>query len=132
MLPVGNATDNSNKLPSYPGFKFFLHHSPLQGVPEEYHSFENDPTAHPRDAYDGVTVAAEYRPKSNTTMNPRFYLQYRTGYDPVARYNTVRGEFGFYLVELPIAIYAQDGYMSSLARYYKKTRAFGIELRIAE
>jgi hypothetical protein len=64
--------------------------------------------------------------------DPRFFVQYKTGYDPVARYNTIRGEFGFQVYELPIAFYAQDGYMNSLARYYKKAHSFGIELRFAE
>jgi hypothetical protein len=77
-------------------------------------------------------LAAEYRPNIGWVANPRFYLQYKTGYDPVARYNTVRGEIGFSLFELPVAIYAQDGYMNSLARYYKKARSFGVELRISE
>lgn len=130
--------DGTNKLSVYPGAKFFLRHGFLQGVPEEYHTFEGDPTAKPRHAYDGVMVAAEYRPlvadrnNSKWFSNPRLYIQYKTGYEPVARYNTIRGEFGFVLKELPIAIYVQDGYMDSLARYYKKARSFGVELRIAE
>lgn len=116
----------------YPGVKFFLRHGFLQQVPEEYHRFENDPAARPRHAYDGLIVDAEYRPNINLVANPRLYLQYKTGYEPIARFNTIRGEFGFYLFELPIAVYAQDGYVNSLARYYKKARSFGVELRIAE
>jgi hypothetical protein len=122
----------TDRLSVYPDFKFFLRHGFLQQVPEEYHSFENDPTARPRHAYEGLSIAAEYRPDISLIANPRFYLQYRTGYAPVARFNAVRGEIGFYLFELPLAIYLQDGYMNSLARYYKKARSYGIELRIAE
>ena len=33
---------------------------------------------------------------------------------------------------LPLNFWAQDGYMNSLARYYKKTGSVGIELRFAE
>jgi hypothetical protein len=64
--------------------------------------------------------------------NPSFSVQYKTGYQPVARYNTVRAEFGVQLIELPIAIWVRDGYNSSLARNYKKDHAVGVELRFAE
>jgi hypothetical protein len=50
-------------------------------------------------------------------------------YSPVARFNTVRGKLGSYLFELPLAVSVQDGYMNSLARYHKRRRSFGIELR---
>lgn len=132
----------SGVLNLYPDFKFFLRHGLLQGVPEEYHVWEQDTALHPRHAFDGVSAAFEYRPFANR-IDPgqkrapwesglRFGLKYTTGYDPVARYNTVRGELGFYVLGLPMTAWVQDGYMNSLARYYKKASSGGIELRFAQ
>jgi hypothetical protein len=132
----------SGVLSVYPDFKFFLRHGFLQGVPEEYHSWEHDSALHPRHAFDGLSAAFEYRPFAHLIRQDqkrapwqsglRFELKYTTGYDPVARYNTVRGEVGFYVFGLPLTVWAQDGYMNSLARYYKKTKSGGIELRFAQ
>jgi hypothetical protein len=126
----------------YPDLKFFLRHGLFQGVPEEYHSWEADPALHPRHAFDGLSAAVEYRPfagragqdsgRAVPKSSLRLELKYTTGYDPVARYNTVRGEIGINVLGLPIAVWAKDGYMNGLARYYKKTRSLGVELRFAE
>ena len=62
----------------------------------------------------------------------RMELKYTTGYEPIARYNTVLGELGVNVFGLPVTIWAKDGYMNGLARYYKKTRSLGLELRFAE
>jgi hypothetical protein len=59
-------------------------------------------------------------------------VKYETGYDPAFKYSTFRVEIGATLIELPIALWFQDGYNNSLARYYEKSSAVGIELRIAE
>ena len=32
-------------------------------------------------------------------------------------------------MSLPLAVWAQHGYMSSLANYYKKVDSFGLEIR---
>jgi hypothetical protein len=132
----------SGVLSVYPDLKFFLRHGFLQGVPEEYHSWEHDSALHPRHAFDGVSAALEYRPfagridpgqkRAPWESGLRLAVKYTTGYDPVARYNTVRGELGFYVLGLPLAVWVQDGYMNSLARYYKKTTSGGIELRFAQ
>ena len=116
---------------------YFLRHGLLQGVPEEYHAWEQDSTLRPRHAFDGVGLALEYRPFAESTRTPfvrsmRFEIKYLAGYDPIARYNTVRGEFGLAPWGLPLAVWVQDGYMNSLARYYKKTSSAGIELRFVQ
>jgi outer membrane phospholipase A len=124
----------------YPDVKFFLRHGLFQGVPEEYHSWEQDSNLHPRHAFDGLDATLEYWPLAAASCSEglfckaglRFAVKYTTGYDPVARYNTVRGEFGFLLIGLPVNIWVQDGYMNSLARYYLKARSIGIELRFAQ
>ena len=125
----------------YPDLKFFLRHGLFEGAPEEYYSWEQDSALRPRHAFDGVSAALEYRPFALTREDDsglvrksslRMELKYTTGYDPLARYNTVRGEVGIEVRSLPITLWAQDGYMNSLARYYKKTRSVGLELRFAE
>jgi outer membrane phospholipase A len=125
----------------YPDVKFFLRHGLLQGVPEEYNSWERDSALRPRHAFDGLAATFEYRPFAKrvrsrdavTTWDSlRLSLKYLTGYEPVARYNTIRAEFGISVLGLPVSVWAQDGYMNSLARYYTKTSAVGVELRFAE
>jgi hypothetical protein len=126
----------------YPDLKFFLRHGLFQGVPEEYHGWEQDTALRPRHAFDGLSAAVEYRPFAGLSgqdsraavpkSSLRMELKYTTGYDPVARYDTIRGELGINVFGLPITTWAQDGYMNGLARYYKKTRALGVELRFAE
>jgi hypothetical protein len=124
----------------YPDVKFFLRHGLLQKAPEEYHSWEQDADLRPRHAFDGLEATLEYWPLANTPCTEGYFckagtrlaLQYTTGYDPIARYNTVRVEFGVLLIGLPLNIWVQDGYMNSLARYYLKTRSIGLELRFAE
>ena len=110
-------------------------------APEEYYSWEQDTALRPRHAFDGISAAMEYRPFALSREDDsglvrrsslRMELKYTTGYDPIARYNTVRGELGIEVKSLPITLWAQDGYMNSLARYYKKTRSVGLELRFAE
>ena len=128
-------------LTAYPDLKFFLRHGLFEGVPEEYHSWEQDTTLRPRHAFDGISTAVEYRPfalrhDSDSGLvrksSLRMEVKYMTGYDPVARYNTIRGELGIDVQSLPITLWVQDGYMNSLARYYKRTRSVGVELRFAE
>jgi hypothetical protein len=126
----------------YPDFKFFLRHGFLQGVPEEYHSWEHDTALRPRHAFDGLSATIEYQPFAKLVSEGaqtapwasgiRLALKYTTGYAPVARYNTVRGELGFLFLDLPWVVWAQDGYMNSLARYYRKTSSVGVELRFAD
>jgi hypothetical protein len=52
----------SNRISVYPDFKLFLRHGLVEGVPEEYHTWEADRDGRPRHAFDGITVGAEYRP----------------------------------------------------------------------
>lgn len=59
-------------------------------------------------------------------------LRYETGYEPLFKHSTFRVELGATLLELPISLWYQHGYGSSLARYYKKLSAFGVQLRLAE
>lgn len=123
----------------YGDLKFFLRHGFVQGVPEEYHVWENDPDGRPRHAFQGVMMAAErtwtgvsWGQSWYSLKDPRVMVQYETGYDPAFRFNTFQVELGARVFDFPVAFWFRDGYGHSLARYYKKTQAFGIELRFAE
>ncbi len=132
----------SGALSLYPDVKFFLRHGLLQGVPEEFHSWEVDTHLRPRHAFDGLSAGLEYRPYAGLIGEDprtvpwksglRFELKLTSGYDPLMRFDTVRGEVGFYVLELPLTVWAQDGYLDSLARYYKRTVSGGLELRFVE
>jgi len=123
----------------YPELKYFLRHGLLQGVPEEYHSWEGGSPGQPRHAYDGILMEVDYLPYAGRSSNSprwddtlRLALKYMTGYEPIARYNTVRGEIGLTVLGLPLNLWAQDGYMNSLARYYFKTTSVGLEVRLTQ
>jgi hypothetical protein len=127
------------RLAAYVDIRYFLNDGLLQGHPEQYHSFEDDRDAKPREAVAGVLSAVEYEWRKDLLPfwprileNPRVQVQLETGYDPLFKYNTIRFEVGAKLMELPIALWYEDGYDSSLARYYKRTRAVGIGLRLAQ
>lgn len=104
----------------------------------EYNTWENDQRGAPRHAFQGVLGAVEYTwtdfaPGHGYFIQaPRILAQYETGYEPAFRHHTFQLEFGAKLLDLPVALWYRDGYGQSLARYYKKTRAFGIELRFVE
>jgi hypothetical protein len=131
---------SDRRLALYADLKYFLTNGPIQGTPEEYHSFENDPDAKSRSEVEGVLAAMEYQwrqdlirtKKGPVLADPRVMLQFETGYESPFQYHTFRIEIGATLMELPIALWYQDGYSSSLARYYKHSSAVGIELRLAE
>jgi outer membrane phospholipase A len=131
----------THRLAAYGDLRYFLRHGLIQGVPEEYHAFENDREAKRRGAVEGVMAAAEYQWRQKPLIgsdsaavltDPRFMLRYETGYEPLFEHSTFRVEIGATLLELPISLWYQNGYGSSIARYYKKLSAFGIQLRLAE
>jgi len=123
---------------SYFEGKYFLPTGLLQGQEDEYHSWEDNPQAKPRKAVDGIEETVDW-PSTNAHFvaecshgiwcRPNLTLKYLTGYQDPFRYNTFRGEFGFQLFTLPLALWVQHGYMSSLANYYKNVTSVGIELR---
>jgi len=62
-------------------------------------------------------------------LRPNLILKYTTGYQTPFAYSTMRAELGLHVASLPIVLWGQHGYMSSLANYYKRVDAVGIELR---
>lgn len=124
---------------SYVDLRYFLADGLLQGRAEEYHSWEDDPQGKPRRAVDGLTGIVEYHdhwassPSSVPSLSHRFFaLKYQTGYQSPFRYSTVRAEAGAEVYGLPLVLWAQTGYMSDLANYFRKVNSFGVELRITQ
>lgn len=120
---------------SYLEGKYFLPRGLLQGPEDQYHSWEASPQGKPRKAVDGIEETVDWPSKNHFVQEcaglcrPSITLRYLTGYEDPFRYSTIRGEFGFQLYTLPLAVWAQHGYMSSLANYYKKVNSVGIEVR---
>jgi hypothetical protein len=122
---------------TYFGADYFLPRGLLQGPADEYHSWENDAEGKPRRAVDGLMFMIEY-PSSyahfaidsaRMLSRPNITIKYLTGYDTPFAYSTIRAELGFQLFSLPLALWAQRGYMSSLAMYYQKETSWGLEVR---
>jgi hypothetical protein len=121
----------------YFGAKYFFSHGLLQGRPDEYHTWENNSEGKPRRAVDGLMFMVEYPssyahfPIDSPEMlsRPNITVKYLTGYDTPFAYSTIRAEFGFQLYALPLALWVQHGYMSSLAMYYQKVTSWGLEVR---
>lgn len=117
--------------------RYFIPHGFLQGPEDEYHSWEMDPQGKPRKMVDGLSATAEFPTcyahsaieSSDPLSRPNITVKYLTGYDTPFRYSTERIELGFQLFSLPLALWYQHGYMSSLAMYYEKVTSTGIEVR---
>jgi hypothetical protein len=129
----------NQEVTSYFEGKYFLPHGLLQTPADEYHSWENNPQGKPRRAVDGIEETVDWPSTyahfvkecddGEVWCRPNLTLKYLTGYQDPFRYNTIRGEVGFQLFTLPLAIWVQHGYMSSLANYYKSVTSVGIEVR---
>jgi outer membrane phospholipase A len=115
--------------------KYFLPNGLLQGAEDEYHSWEANPQGKPRKAVDGISAAFGWPtsaidfPVNDLGLRPNLFLKYTTGYQTPFAYSTLRAELGLHLASLPVVVWGQHGYMSSLANYYKKVDSVGIELR---
>jgi hypothetical protein len=128
---------SSPDVATYLGATYFLQRGFLQGPADEYHSWENNPEGKPRRAVDGLMFMVEYPSRyahftvdsPSILSRPNITLKYLTGYDTPFAYSTVRAELGFQLFSLPLALWAQHGYMSSLAMYYQKVSSYGLEVR---
>lgn len=130
-------SNSSPDVATYLGATYFLQRGFLQGPADEYHSWEDNPEGKPRRAVDGLMFTIEYPSRyadftiesSRMLSRPNVTIKYLTGYDRPFAYSTVRAEFGFQFFSLPLALWAQHGYMSSLAMYYQKASSWGLEVR---
>jgi len=136
----------SSDIATYVGGSYFLPRGFLQGPADEYHSWENNPEGKPRKAVDGLMFMVEYPSRFAhfviddpcaqlatgepcVLSRPNITIRYLTGYDTPFAHSTVRAELGFQFFSLPLALWAQHGYMSSLAMYYQKVTSWGLEVR---
>ncbi len=135
---VWKRTWETTNITSYFEGKYFLPAGLLQGPEDEYHPWENNPQGKPRKTVDGIEETVDW-PSGNAHFvaecthgfwcRQNLTLKYMTGYQDPLRYSTVRAEAGFQLFTLPLALWVQQGYMSSLANYYKRVTSVGIEVR---
>ena len=122
---------------SYLEGRYFIPDGYLQGPEDEYFPWENNPQGKPRDAVDGLSATIEYPSRyahfavdsDRLVSRPNLTVKYVTGYNTPFRYSTARVELGFQIFSLPLAVWMQHGYMSSLAMYYEKVNSSGIEVR---
>ncbi len=132
-----NESNDVHRLQTYVDLKYFLHHGLMQRTAEEYNDWENNSEGKPRKAVNGIATTFEYQygksslfKKIPLLANPTIALRYETGYQNPFKYNTLRLELGTQILELPINFWAQRGYNSDLAQYYKKVNSFGVELKM--
>jgi hypothetical protein len=112
--------------------KWFQKHGALQGAPEEYSVWENDPEGKPRKQVDGLTTGIRYYWYTDWPGITRFSanVTHTTGYKEAFRYNTVRVEGGVKIIDVPVVLWWAHGYNQDLVRYYNKTKYFGIAVVI--
>lgn len=123
----------NDKLSTYLTLKYFLRNGLLQGKPEEYNEWENDSEGKPRKAVNGVSGMVKYQAQwacCGWLHDPKFALQYETGYQDIFEYHTWRFEAGVKVIELPVTFWHQRGYTSDLALYYKKVSSYGLQVEI--
>jgi hypothetical protein len=123
---------NDKRVSLYLTGKYFLQNGLLQGRPEEYNDWENDPEGKRRRSVDGLSVLIKLRAPVDLGQfsQTKFALLHETGYKDPFKYNTVRLEIGVKLAELPLTLWRQTGYNSDLAMYYKKVRSYGVQIEI--
>jgi outer membrane phospholipase A len=117
---------------AYLMLKYFLPRGLLQGKAEEYGTnfAESDPEGKPRNRVNGIGAMFKQEFKDCLGATCKFVAFYETGYRSIARYNTLRVETGFKVLQIPLMIWGQTGYGSDLAQYYKKVSSAGIAVEI--
>ncbi|HYM44263.1 MAG TPA: hypothetical protein VET46_16005 [Steroidobacteraceae bacterium] len=118
------------KVTVYPILKYFMNDGLLQGVPEELHSWEHPADGKPRKAVDGLSVLVKATRHLFDRCDGKLVLGYTTGYSEPFRYSTVRAEAGIKVLELPIVVWAQRGYVADLAQWYRNVTGYGIQFEI--
>lgn len=108
--------------------KYFLQHGLLQGNSEEYFAWEGPRSITRISQVDGLRLRLNFGFRRDWFKGAS--LTYTTGYRNIARHNTLRAEFGFTplsdFLGVPIVLWGQTGYNSSVAQYYRKVWAIGL------
>ena len=112
---------------------YYLPNSLLQGAPDEYRDWENDPEGKKRSQVDGFKAGMSVKyffPANN------FFLKgiqlggyYTTGLLAPFKYHSLRTEFVFTIGHLPLLFYYQTGYVNDLSMYYKQSWLAGFALQ---
>ncbi|MBS0373721.1 MAG: phospholipase A [Proteobacteria bacterium] len=127
-------SDESHRLTVYPSLRYFLPRGLLQGRAEELHDWERPADGKLRKAVDGLALLGKFqwttRSDPDGFGDAKIALRYATGYQDPFRHSTLRVEAGLQVLQLPIVLWAQNGYLSDLAQYYRRVSAYGIELEI--
>lgn len=124
--------DEHRALSAYLTLKQFLPWGVLQKEPEEYNSWEGNPEGKPRDQVNGVAGMLKCVMKGQRLIfkDLKLAVSLETGYRKMFNNNTVRFEAGTKVLQLPLTLWAQTGYGSDLAQYYKDVNSYGIEVDI--
>jgi outer membrane phospholipase A len=113
--------------------RYFLPRGPFQKTAEEYNSWEDDPQGKRRSAVNGIAGTVNYYNEQFRLWQfeeAKFSLAFETGYRDPLRYNTLRVEAGCKLFDLPLVLWAQTGYGSDLAQYYKRVNTIGLAIEV--
>lgn len=125
---------NANQFSLYPQFKYFLSDGLAQGPAEELHSWEHPSDGKPRKEVDGLGLIAKWRfqlgSPGNVFNDGKIAVRYGTGYQDPFTFSTVRVEAGIQVLQLPIVVWAERGYMSDLSQYYRNVTGYGVEFEI--
>lgn len=124
----------NSKLRSQLGLNHYLHKGPLQGLSEEYYTWEDGGTQlRPRRQYDGVSLTLQYNfNRSRCFLGEAFVcfkemeLTQETGYSAMFDNNTTTLEFTADVFGLPIQLWSRSGYNSDLVDYYNYSNSWGL------
>ncbi|HEY9051835.1 MAG TPA: hypothetical protein VIQ03_09845, partial [Gammaproteobacteria bacterium] len=121
----------------YLNIKNFSSNGALQGVPEEYNSWELGPVGLPRAYYDGLSFmvkhAVDYKePDGDRDIYSGYKVAflYTTGYKDSFENNTYRLETTFKFYDIPIMFWYSRGYNSDLIDYYKDVESYGFAMEL--
>jgi hypothetical protein len=134
---IVDATEN-HRFTLYPAAKFFLPHGLLQGRPEEIHDWEPITDGKQRKTVDGLSLLGKFQTHVGKDFDKcacgfgdaKVALRYLTGYQDPFKHGTVRLEVGIHILELPVTAWAQRGYMTDLAQYYRYVTGYGVQVEI--
>lgn len=108
--------------------KYFLHHGLFQRTSEEYYAWEGPRAITRIGQVDGLRLKMNFEFRRDWFKGAS--LSYTTGYLNVARWNTVRAEFGFTplsdFLGVPIVLWGQSGYNNNIAQYYRNAWSVGL------
>ncbi len=128
--------DEQNKFATFLTVNYYLPNGFLQGHPEEYNTWENDSEGKRRATVNGLRALFKFGHDHDGDKTDRPITDFKaalileTGYRDAFQNWTVRGELATKLWELPVMLWASNGYNSDLALYYKRITSYGLTVEI--